>query len=406
MKQLHVFRAGRHVALGGTEIEFSEATVAGIASTYDAAVHEAPIVVGHPKIDAPAYGWVGTLSAQGAELTAEPRQVEAQFAEMVEAGRFKKISAAFYLPGSKAHPLGPKAEYPYLKHVGFLGAHAPAVKGLKQVEFGEDDDGVAVVELGEDDGPPDAPAWTVRGLVRLLRRLRSHIASTDGEEIAERVLPESELDYALEDLAREEGAHFERRRKADPHFAEDAPAPPAPPTHPTPDPMADQDKTAELAERETQLTAREQELLAREQKLKEQEAEALRKEHMAFAEGLADDGARILPRHVPIVAAVLDQLAGVSEAEATVAFGEGEDAEQVAPAEALRRMLGELPQHVDFAERSAPEASRVAGDTVEFAAPSGYDVDKHQLEIHRKAVAYQQAHEGVDYVAAVKAVGG
>ena len=53
-----------------------------------------------------------------------------RFAEMVQAGRFPKRSAAFYPDGR-------------LRHVGFLGAMPPAVKGLKNISFGNDDDAIA-----------------------------------------------------------------------------------------------------------------------------------------------------------------------------------------------------------------------------------------------------------------------
>ena len=49
------------------------------------------------------------------------------FAGLLKAGRFKKRSASFYPPG---HPSNPTPDRPYLRHVGFLGAQPPAVKGL------------------------------------------------------------------------------------------------------------------------------------------------------------------------------------------------------------------------------------------------------------------------------------
>ncbi len=51
---------------------------------------------------------------------------------MVKAGRFKSRSASFYHPDN---PNNPKPGVYYLRHVGFLGAQPPAVKGLKAVEF-------------------------------------------------------------------------------------------------------------------------------------------------------------------------------------------------------------------------------------------------------------------------------
>ena len=405
LKPLHLFRGGTQTSMQGVTRGYD---VSGIAASYDPALHEAPLVIGHPSADDPAYGWIASLSTDGDSLFGESQQVDATFAEAVEAGRYKKISVSFYLENSPAHPVrvaGGEPTAPYLRHVGFLGAQVPAVKGLNAVQFSEAEEGVVTVEFAED-GPPDAPAWTVRGLIKLFRRLRSHIASTDGEETAERVLPESEIDYALEDLAREEGAHYERARKTSPAFAEPdedvaRSAPTDSPTNP-PDMAQDpKDQNADFAEREAALTTREQELADREQKIKDQEAEATRKGHLEFAEGLANDGARILPRHVPVVAGVLDRLTGVAASE-TVEFGEGDTAEQLGASEALRKMLGELPMNVDFGEVSAPEPGG-DGATVEFAAPQGYDVDAGRLAIHQKALDYQASHD-VDYVTAVQAV--
>ena len=120
---LQVFRPGRHTAMSGTTLAFSESDLAATAQAYDPAKHEAPIVVGHPTHDGPAYGWVKSLAHVGGALEAQPHQVDAAFAELVGAGRFKKFSASFYAPDAPANPV--PGVY-YLRHVGFLGAMAPA----------------------------------------------------------------------------------------------------------------------------------------------------------------------------------------------------------------------------------------------------------------------------------------
>lgn len=141
MRRIHLFRAGRHRPMAGEPIEFSAAVLAEIAAGYDAARYEAPIVVGHPPMDAPAYGWVESVSAEGDDLFVAPRQVEPQFAQLVKDGRFKKVSASFFGP---AHPRNPTPGKWHLKHVGFLGATPPAVQGLKPVQFGADADAVTI----------------------------------------------------------------------------------------------------------------------------------------------------------------------------------------------------------------------------------------------------------------------
>ena len=66
-------------------------------------------------------------------MEAHFKQVAPEFESLVKSGRFKKRSAAFYQDGS-------------LRHVGWLGAVPPAVKGLADVAF---QDGVEAIEFTE-----------------------------------------------------------------------------------------------------------------------------------------------------------------------------------------------------------------------------------------------------------------
>lgn len=155
---LHIFKPGRHTAMGGESLNFSEPDLQAIVAAYDPAKHEAPLVIGHPKHDLPAYGWVQSLSYsegdEGSGLYAMPSQVNPDFADMVAAGAFKKISASFYGPNS---PNNPVPGVYYLRHVGFLGAQPPAVKGLRNPAFAEDEPGVVTVEFGEADHTTSPP---------------------------------------------------------------------------------------------------------------------------------------------------------------------------------------------------------------------------------------------------------
>lgn len=130
---IEIFRAGNHLDDQGVAHHFSEADLNGMASSYNPALREAPLTVGHPKDNLPAYGWVKSVarSASGA-LAITPHQLEPQFAEMVQAGRFKKRSASFYPPQAPNNPTPGKW---YLRHVAFLGAQPPAVAGLKDIQF-------------------------------------------------------------------------------------------------------------------------------------------------------------------------------------------------------------------------------------------------------------------------------
>lgn len=140
MKPFEIFRTGTHTSLNGQTREFSESDLDTIAGSYNPAEHEAPIVIGHPELNAPAYGWIDKLRRVGDRLIAFPKQVSNQFSELVKSGAFKKRSISI-TPDLK------------LNHVGFLGAAAPAVKGLKDVEFSENQNEInyASFELSEFD---------------------------------------------------------------------------------------------------------------------------------------------------------------------------------------------------------------------------------------------------------------
>lgn len=139
MTFIEIFKAGKRPDSHGTVVNITPEDLQQAVDAYDVAYHEAPAVIGHPKMDAPAYAWVKGLQLDGNVLKAELDQIHPEFAEMVADGRFKKVSASFYLANS---PDNPKQGSLYLRHVGFLGAMPPAVKGLRNPEFSESEQGI------------------------------------------------------------------------------------------------------------------------------------------------------------------------------------------------------------------------------------------------------------------------
>ena len=139
MTFIEIFKAGKRPDSHGTVVNITPDDLQQVVDAYDVAYHEAPAVIGHPKMDAPAYAWVKGLQLDGDVLKAELDQIHPEFAEMVADGRFKKVSASFYLANS---PDNPKQGSLYLRHVGFLGAMPPAVKGLRNPEFSEAEQGI------------------------------------------------------------------------------------------------------------------------------------------------------------------------------------------------------------------------------------------------------------------------
>lgn len=125
-KWIEVFKTGTHTAMSGATKTYTEADLDRIVTKYnEQSDHEAPLVIGHPQTDAPAYGWIKQLKRVGERMYAFVETISEKIDQAVEAGMFRKVSIALY--GDDL-----------LRHVGLLGATPPAVKGLAPVEFATD----------------------------------------------------------------------------------------------------------------------------------------------------------------------------------------------------------------------------------------------------------------------------
>lgn len=121
---IELFRTGTHTDSSGKTQTWTEQDLDTIVAKYDPSAHEAPAVIGHPKDNAPAYAWVESLKREGISLWGKFKQVLPEFAEAVAQGSYKKRSIALYPDMT-------------LRHVGFLGAQPPAIKGLQDIAFEE-----------------------------------------------------------------------------------------------------------------------------------------------------------------------------------------------------------------------------------------------------------------------------
>lgn len=324
-KPIHIFKPGRHTAMSGAVLDFTEHDLAASAKAYDPAIHEAPLVVGHPKADAPAYGWVKSLVFAENGLQAEPDQIDAAFAELLQAGRFKKVSASFYTPDSPANPV--PGVY-YLRHVGFLGAQPPAIKGLKQAEFA---DGTDFVEFSE---------WDDVQVASLFRNIREWIIGKFSQEEADKIIPQ----YAVQQLEQSAADELAEEQQTEMDAMDGILQTPAFTENPTGDTMSDQDK-ARLAELEAENARLKQQQADFAEQQKQARTAAIHNEHVAFAEGLIKDG-KLLPAQKDLVIASLDALAAQ---ETAVEFGEGDDKKPLLAA-VKTDWLAKLPKIVEFGE--------------------------------------------------------
>jgi hypothetical protein len=129
---VEVFRAGEY----GERGTFTADDLATIAATYSPGMLEAPVTLDHDQWGR-AYGWVVSVRAEGSRLFAD-MNIHEDMLESLRKGEYRKRSVEIYNSLKEA---GGKL---YLKAVSFLGAAAPAVKGMQDLAFADGAESVAI----------------------------------------------------------------------------------------------------------------------------------------------------------------------------------------------------------------------------------------------------------------------
>lgn len=173
---IEVFRTGTHTDSAGNTKEWEKDDLKKIADSYDPGESEAPIVIGHPTDSSPAYGWIEKVKAEGGILWAKCKDVIPEFSDMVKKGLFKKRSISLYPDLT-------------LRHIGFLGATPPAVKGLADLKFSRNEEAISF-EFGE------ISPWTWNTIAGVFRKMREWLIEKEGKETADSIIP----DWDIEDI--------------------------------------------------------------------------------------------------------------------------------------------------------------------------------------------------------------
>ncbi|EJM2520033.1 peptidase [Salmonella enterica] len=376
MNLIHIFKSGVHTDMNGHRINFSDADLNDIAAAYNPKLHEAPIVIGHPKTDDPAWGWVSGVNKDRDGLKATPRDIDPQFAELVRKRRFSKVSSSFYRPDSPGNPTPGKY---YLRHVGFLGAQPPAIKGLKQVSFAEDEEGV--VEFAD---------WSLQTTASLFSRIRDFIISQFGIEKADSVMPDYMIDSLRDDAART------ATTEVAPAFSDPVGIPADEVIQPTPEHQAPTPPEDTAVDKELQAKLQKENDDLKRQLEERNKAEAQRvtterhNANVAFADSLVSD-ARLAPAGKGLVVAVLDAL---GDGESPVSFSENGSEKPLA--EVFKAQMQKARPLLDFGEVATGDGVDRSTIPAEFA-----EADPARLEMHTKAVALMKA-ENITYEAAVR----
>ena len=311
MALIPVFKPGTHTAVDGRKITFTLENCIDLAESYDPSVSEAPAVIGHPKLTAPAYAWAKSFEVKDGLVYAQLDQINPEFAEACNAGSYKKRSLSIYLPDS---PGNPKPGHYYARHIGFLGAAAPAIKGLPDVSFAESNGEQGAAEFSMADEEFD------ENLISILANLRDLLIEKAGIASADLFLPQ----WRIESLR----AISDRKQKEKEKM-------------PQPD--------VSFAEQQAAIDAKNAELAKREQALLEKEQTNKRAEFAGFADELVKNG-KLLPSHKTTVVEVFMALGNEP-----ISFAEGDTTVNSSPSDLIKKVLSERPAFMDFSEKSAAQ---------------------------------------------------
>lgn len=132
-KWIDIAKIGTWVDSSGKTVTVDESLFDKLINSFDETIRRVPLVFGHPKTNHPAYGWLSKLQISGDILQAKFKQVHEDVVRLVEKGSFKNVSISL-LPDMS------------LRHIGLLGAAQPAMSGLKEVSF-SNEDGLVYIEF-------------------------------------------------------------------------------------------------------------------------------------------------------------------------------------------------------------------------------------------------------------------
>lgn len=290
-----IMRTGKHVDSAGNQHLFDEARLDAIAASYDPAKHEAPVVLGHPADNAPAWAWVAGLKREGQTLMYQEKGAQPEFDEMRKRGLFKKRSLSLYPDGT-------------LRHVGWLGAMPPAVKGLADVAFAENGTNIEFNEIAT--GGEKSKEGKRMKIMEWLKGL----AAKDGVTLEDMPHSFSEADVKLAS----DKAAKEAREAAAAEFAE-----------------AQKQKDLEFAEREKALKGR--------------ETEARKKGVAEFCEALKKQG-KLTPAMDKLGMGITSFMHSLLSVDASIEFGEEGKKEKQTPLEFMQAFLAALPAQIEFKE--------------------------------------------------------
>lgn len=383
-KKIPFLRPGKFTAMNGKEVQIDESTLDTIIeATKNFAYQDDdfPLVIGHPKTDSPAYGWINknNIVKEGDVLVAlaEDENLVPEMKDWFGKKLYKKVSVKLRPDFSIAH-------------IGFLGANPPAVTGLPSVALSEDDKGIEI-EFAE----YELSSWYFRNVSRIFRRIKNYIIEKDGLEKADALINEYEIDELNTPprIFQSEGSRSFTENENNNSIINSNEE-----EMKTLQELQDQvtELSAKITAQQAEITSLTTEKTAVVNEANSLKAQQKRNAFLAFCESdevknKIKDGEK---------AELVETLLALDAVEA-FEFGEGDEKKTISPVETVKGLLKRLPDVVELGElannhTAADDLSDV--DVSEFAE---MEVDSDRLELHKKALALSKK-ENISYLSAVK----
>ncbi|MBL1321521.1 MAG: hypothetical protein COA63_010750 [Methylophaga sp.] len=381
------FQGGSQVDSKGNKKAWTEADLDQIVTNTQKRIDKniysgAPMVIGHPKADAPAYGWIGDIKRVGKTVAVKGSNLQDAFATGVKEGLWPNRSVS----------IGKDSSGYYLRHLGFLGAVPPAIEGMDSIYSASDDEHFDY----------SVDARTPGMLSRMMRRLREFLIDKYDVETADQVLPDYQINE-LSDIATQ--LREDNPDQLTPTFTQA-------PTGDDPMPEFSQKQMDEAVAKavakatEAANTASQADFAQKEQAaatlLKAETDKRLAVEFSADISTFIDDG-KVLPAQAEGMANFMLQLSDADDASFEFSAGEGDKKETIkkSPLKWFQDFMASQGKQIDLEESDAGSDHETPSSDFET---NGATVNADRLELHNKANEYMSTHGDVDYIEAVKIV--
>lgn len=301
IKDIEVFKTGKHVDSSGQEVTITITDLDTIVSKFNERTEEGerllkvPATVGHVTSDkAPAFGWIHGMKRVGGKILADVGDTVSEFKELVEKKMYPNVSI------SLRKDLSPH-------HLAFLGGQPPAVKGMKSLglDFSDEPSYYTFAEEEKENGfSMDNP------LVSKLFSFMEKFLKAETSNPLQGEKKKMEIEKKLEELQ----TKFDKISEENKSFSE---------------------KNETLMKENKELS----------DKIKQGEFEKVKEGLNSFAEELVKQG-KLLPAHKE---SIVETMLSIDN-EKKLSFGEGEEKTEMTALEQYQGLLKSGPQVLNFKE--------------------------------------------------------